>query len=380
MKSRIIFTVIALAAIVMGLDAQEIYYNSMRMISERQFEELLVEQQTRDAAHRLEKSKVLPIKNYLLGDTAHYWSNGRFVCVTMYDSSTREVEFYYDHASEPTKYMQPSHFLKIAGNKVRMKEKPHYKVTVEQLGTYTMLVYRNESGAPIHAYYSLSIEQWQEYRWCMAFYHLLAGNYTTANERNTVFGPRLPFYTGNKYDVDPGIFAYHLNTDYSTIDILYGGGRVSHGDPSSPNYDKMPGGGGAGAIMGPMEWKVRFTVDGLLAWVVSDERFVDHSPRLEDGVENVLTKVQCPWEGIDGKWAFASVLPLTDDLLRLFPKDVLELARAEIYARHGDTFKSAANQKYFDHQPWYKKSGKPVVLSDIEKFNVALIKQVMATQ
>ena len=100
---------------------------------------------------------------------------------------------------------------------------------------------------------------------------------------------------------------------------------------------------------------------------------------LPDKGNNVLTKVQCPWQGIDGKWAFASVIPLTHELLKLFPKETLELMRAEIYARHGDTFKSAANQKYFDQQPWYKKSGKKVILTDIEKFNVALIKQVMAT-
>ena len=128
--------------------------------------------------------------------------------------------------------------------------------------------------------------------------------------------------------------------------------------------------------MGPMAWQVKPTGDGLEACVAHDEPFVDHRPRLEEGT-NVLTKVQCPWQGVDGKWAFSSVIPLTHELLRLFPKDVLELMRAEIYARHGDTFKSAANQQYFDQQSWYKKKGKAVVLTDIERFNVALIKYIM---
>ena len=130
--------------------------------------------------------------------------------------------------------------------------------------------------------------------------------------------------------------------------------------------------------MGPMTWQVKFTEQGLNATVLVDEKFVDHYPRLQEG-ENVLTKVQGPWQELNGKWTFASVIPLTHEILKLFPKDVLELMRAEIYARHGDTFKSAVNQQYFNKQPWYKVSKKPVVLTDIERFNVGLIKQVMAT-
>lgn len=379
MKTRIIFTAIALTAMVMALNAQN-GYNNLRMFFGPQFEQLLLEQQKKDATHRLGKSKVLPVKDYLLDEEARHWTNGSVVCATIYSPYTRDVEFYYDNVRELPSHMLQPHFLNVAGNKVTMKEKPHYKVTVEQVGAYTMLVYRNASGTPVHTFYSITSEQWQDGSWCMLVYNLLAGNYATTSGQNAVFGLKLPFYTGDKYDVDPGIFAYNISPDYSTISILYGEGRVSHGDPSSSNYDKVPGGGGAGAIMGPMEWSLRFTTDGLLARVVQDERFVDHAPRLEDGKDNVLTKVQCPWEGIDGKWAFASVLPLTDELLKLFPQDVLELMRAEIYARHGDTFVNAANQRYFDKQPWYKKSKTPVKLTDVERFNVALIKQAMATK
>lgn len=56
------------------------------------------------------------------------------------------------------------------------------------------------------------------------------------------------------------------------------------------------------------------------------------------------------------------------------PKEALVLMRGEIYARHGDTFRNPETQKYFNAQPWYKKSGKAVVLTDIERLNVALIK------
>ena len=63
-------------------------------------------------------------------------------------------------------------------------------------------------------------------------------------------------------------------------------------------------------------------------------------------------------------------------MLSIFPKEVLTLMRGEIYARHGDTFENPATQRYFDAQPWYKKSGNKVVLTDVERFNYALIKQV----
>ena len=126
--------------------------------------------------------------------------------------------------------------------------------------------------------------------------------------------------------------------------------------------------------MDPMEWQVTPTVDGLRVHVVRDEPFVDHLPRVEDN--SVVTFVQSPYEGIPGKWAFASVIPLTHQILKLFPKEVLTLMRGEIYARHGDTFSNPDTQRYFNAQPWYKKSGKRVALTDIERFNYALIKQV----
>jgi len=92
--------------------------------------------------------------------------------------------------------------------------------------------------------------------------------------------------------------------------------------------------------------------------------------------------VQTPFEGLDGKWAIASVVPLNETLLRLFPKEVLTLMRGEIYARYGDTFKDSATQRYFDAQPWYKrKSGNaPIRLTDVERFNYKLIKYVESTR
>ena len=202
------------------------------------------------------------------------------------------------------------------------------------------------------------------------------GLYDVGNGYFCVFGLKADHYVLNHYEQDPGFYAI-VNTSYTEIkDVLaYGEGRVSNGDPSSPNYDKMPGGGGAGAIMGPMLWGVEPTDSGVHVKIISDERFVDHSPRLPEK-DMVLTKVVTPYKDVPGRWAFASLRPLTRGLLMRFPANALTLMRGEIYARHGDTFKNPDTQKYFDAQAWYKKSNKPVALTAIEKLNVQLIKAV----
>ena len=328
--------------------------------------------------HRFDKRQVLDPKSTLLSYEEQLWTDGRFVLSTFYNHKARVIQAGFNRFMEPTPGMEKPHELTVAGKKAKVKGNSQLYATVEKLGNYTMLVYRNAQGTPLKAYYKISIDDVNNRTWTIFLHYILDGNYMLSNDENTVFGIKQDFYTGKKYNTDPGIYQFYLHPEDNSIDIEYGEGRVSHGDPSSPKYGKMPGGGGAAAIMGPMEWQLKLTAQGLEARVTRDEKFVDHSPRLNNDGPNVLTKVQCPWQGVDGKWAFASVMPLTHELLKLFPKDVLELMRAEIYARHGDTFKSVASQQYFDEQPWYEKSNKAVVLTDIEKFNAALIKEVMA--
>ena len=273
----------------------------------------------------------------------------------------------------------------IGMNRIKSKRKG-LSLSVEKLGNDTMVIYRNAKGIAVEAYYCTNREECKMYimtddhKKLVTYYipYLLAGNYMLKNGENSVFGLWQDFYEGSKYNNDPGIYEVSKIEDDS-IEITYGNGRVSSGDPKSSKYGKMPGGGGAGAIMGPMIWQVQFTADGLMANVVRDQPFVSHDPSRIDKENNLLTKVQCPWEGVDGKWAFTAVMPLTHELLKLFPKDALELMYAEIFARHGATFKVAKFQKYFNAQKWYKKRKSPTELTDIEKFNAQLINEVILT-
>ena len=184
-------------------------------------------------------------------------------------------------------------------------------------------------------------------------------------------------YTGYKYDYDPGFHDIGVEKGNRSRFLchLWRWTREQRRPQRTPKYGKMPGGGGAGAIMGPMEWTVRPTIEGIMVHVDRDQKFVSHGPRVcAQGEERNLTKAQGPYEGLNGKWTFASVFPLTPTLLKIFPKEMLKYMRGEIYARYGDTFTDPEVQAYFDAQPWYqKRPGEKITLTDIERFNYNVI-------
>lgn len=332
-------------------------------------------------ASREKPLKVLSTAKYLLKDDSQLWTNGVGIYETFYDNDDRQVYFSPIMQSDIPEDVIAIKPLKVKGRNIVLSDRPDVRVSVEQVAGHILLVGRNAQNHPVMVLLNITNDQRNDGTWTSLAQYLVMGNYTLPDGHNAVFGPKCPFYTGSEYDTDPGILnGYYINRDFKSMDILYGSRRVSRGDPSSPNWGKMPGGGGAAAIMGPMEWNIRFTVEGLQAIVVRDERFVEHMPAIgNEGDTVMLTKVQTPYQGLEGKWAFASVIPLTNKMLELFPKQVLTLMRAEIYARHGDTFRDPTTQHYFDGQPWYKRSGKPVRLTDLERFNYLLIKQVEST-
>ena len=61
--------------------------------------------------------------------------------------------------------------------------------------------------------------------------------------------------------------------------------------------------------------------------------------------------------------------------LAMFSKKKLRIARNEIFARHGYSFKSQDLAKHFSQYDWYNPKTKSVELSNIESANVAFIKK-----
>ncbi len=66
--------------------------------------------------------------------------------------------------------------------------------------------------------------------------------------------------------------------------------------------------------------------------------------------------------------------------IELMSPVMLRIARNEIFARRGFTFESPDLQSYFGGRAWYQPRGRNVVLSQIEKANVDLIRQREAAQ
>lgn len=371
MKRLIIATLIMTAFVAMN--AQEKRFAGV-LINDRDLVELVKNRIAADLSHRYDKRQIVSARTTLIDDSELFWTDGLDVFTTIYDSNDPEIAMTPIHYYDVNRMPASSGTMNIKGRKVTLSDSPEMSVYIEVIAGHKMLVVRNAKGTPVKAFYYITNEEKENGTWSTFLPAVLAGNYTTPNGDNVVFGPKMAFYTGNEYDVDPGFYRHYVSPDFLSVTISYGDGRVSHGDPSSPKYGKMPGGGGAGALMGPMEWEITNTIDGVIAKVTHDEKFVDHNPSIIS--ESTLTKVQCPFEGIAGKWAFASVIPLTHSLLKLFPKEVLTLMRGEIYARHGDSFTDPKTQRYFDAQPWYKKSKKRTALTYVERFNYDLIKQV----
>lgn len=78
-----------------------------------------------------------------------------------------------------------------------------------------------------------------------------------------------------------------------------------------------------------------------------------------------------------GKFPFASFEILTDYTLSIMTKDELKIARNEIFARYGYTFrKGGAMEAYFMEQTWYEAQYENVdaFLTEIELENIRLIK------
>ena len=360
------------------------WYNSTRLNADELFD-YCMQHTASDLAARQEPLVTLSIERYLLDNQSpQLWTNGYNLFQSVYSPEERKVFFEYLPTHEPVEEPLLVKPMNVKGKSaVTLGNRAGARVSVVQVAGHIMLVARDTQGQVVYSLIHVDEQERNDNTWTVAFLYTLMGNYEVpGGDAHAVFGPRMDFYTGDKYDTDPGIInGYHINDPSQPMSILYGNGRVSRGNPNSDKWGKMPGGGGAGAIMEPMEWDIRPTAQGLSVHIVHDVEFVSHEPAIGQQDDTViLTKVQCPYEGLRGKWAFASVIPLTHDMLQWFPKEVLTLMRAEIYARHGDTFKDPATQRYFDAQPWYSKTGGPVSLTDLERINYSLIKHVESTK
>ena len=378
-----IFSLLTMVTIALSINAQE-YQNFIGRCDDDAYEAKNVAKEgiADFMSQRTAPVEVLPASQFLLD--ARYWTDGVYTFST-YDEGENSIGIsFYMLSEQPIEDFKYIGEMIVKNGKVIVQNKPNAQVSIEKLGGQIMLVERNSQGVPVKAYYNLAGKEEIDHTHAGMFVnYMLMGKYVTPDGTNAVFGPNMPCYDLSDYMYrDPGLVAYHIDNKARVLHILYGGGRISRGDPNSPNYkSNVPGGGGAGAMTAPMLWDLVHTAGGMDVTIVRDEPTADHYPDFgTTGKTFSLQFVQSPFEGIPGRWAFASVIPLCHTILEMYPKQVLTLMRAEIYARHGDTFKDPKTQRYFNAQPWYKKSGQAVTLTDLERFNYQLIKHVESTK
>ena len=379
MKTSRYLSLLITVFIALGVNGQMLQFNGyFEDYTVREIKAKMEEQIADFMNARNTPTKVLPIKPYLI-ESNQWWTDGLFHFVTRPDEEDNsifltDINFFKETDHQFFDFIGG---LLIKNGKVSVEDKPQARVNVEQIGGLVMLVERDKQNKPVRAFYHMTQNERSDQTWVLFLNYLFMGYYTTPDSKDVIFGPWMPFYNDNKYSDDPGVFGFNYDFDNRILHIIYGGSRVSRGDPSKFSEERMPGEGGAGAIMAPMQWDIIPTVAGLDVTIAHDEPFVDHFPSIgKEGDKVSLSFVKSPFEGIPGRWAITSVIPLTHSLLQLFPKEMLTLMRGEIYARHGDTFKNPATQRYFNAQPWYKISKKPVQLTDVERFNYQLIKYV----
>ena len=345
------------------------------------------------------KAQIKILKNEF-SEEVTWWTNGRVCYGLMLDDSEERktprlklfpaytnAELKID-ANEGTTFADRKEkqnqkqyiFLPDRKGNFLLQEEKGYTLQLAQAGSWKLLVIRNSQGRAVEVFTeSTTGDQFYQYPLTITrrdMHDVYDGLYQTATGEYVIFGLR-ECYDVKTYNTDPGcFFGIPVATDDKayTDRISYGGGRVSRGDPSSEKYQQqMPGGGGAGALMDAMVWALRPTVEGIDVKILSDELFVDHSPRLKE--TESLKHLASPYGNeVSGQWAFASVRPVTRGMLYRFSKDILRLMRNEIYARHGHQFPTAPDlQRHFTAQTWYQPLKNPTPLTPIEQLNVQII-------
>lgn len=315
-----------------------------RSHAERQNAEILKQRIANLMESRKEPLRTRPVKD-MMDEENEYWWDGQQLCILGYGETDniRPLVTFKKHGDEQVLYTLVCKKGKN-GTTVTIKNHAGWKVALQQAGPWRVLVFRDATGAVQDCYIGTTWNDAANLRNVqnLSMHDFFDGVYETPDGEKVVFGPLMDHYKDLNYSRDPGIFCFHTNQDFAVTDTLeYGEGRVSRGDPSSPNWGKMPGGGGAAAIMGPMEWKVTPTSLGLKVKVIRDEPFVEHSPSIKGG-EAELKWVQGPFEGIEGYFPIASVRPLPKGMLRQLPKGELHFIMQEILNRHATGSKPTA--------------------------------------
>ena len=363
-------------------------------------------------------SKLVKKTNYKkwVDDINVRWEDGEYMYEVVYDEE--EKTLLMGAMKWETYNWQPTDLgykFVLKGSRLQRSDNTKLVIDYETAGTWQMLVVRNSKTGNVEDIFlpekdaAPTETQFQQdaqdllggvYR-LRSIEENAPNDYRPSDEDKAYFGS---IWLLESRDLkDPGAFLYTGNCQ-----LQFGDGRMKYVEqPPMPKFEvradeygrphfmmddvelpdeatwnrereermPRPGYGGHGALMGPTLWSYQLTADGMKVHAELQNGVRDY-PCFGQKFE--LTKERGYYEGIDGVWPVASVRPLTRGMLKQMTKDGLQLMLNEIYARHGQSFKDAATQTYFNSQSWYKKAKKPSALTAIEQLNVSMLKGMIS--
>lgn len=103
---------------------------------------------------------------------------------------------------------------------------------------------------------------------------------------------------------------------------------------------------------------------------------INQVPQTNSKPDTVIVREPSPAPVVNGSFIFSNsgYSYLTKSQVASLSNYQLGIARNEIYARHGYIFSTAKYRNYFNSQSWYSPITTNVTLSNVETYNVDLIK------
>ena len=288
---------------------------------------------------------------------------------------TTHIGFLLDN----TDYNDSQHFyaVKMFNGKPRVMNRKGVTVKHETVGPWDLLVFRNSAGAVIDMAIATSDKE-REMNEMIDMNALFDGIYVSAKGDTAVFGAELNDKRDH-FTVCPGVYQVMTYTDglpeckpdENYIAFAENRMKVVEMPSISKKYDEQAqciryyadgkeiskkeyefiesrpcGYGGHGSLMGPIVWKVKRTATGLhveLTQPYDANQDWRYSPFSDEKFD--LTWVRSVYPGYKGRWAVASVRPLTRNMLRQFDKATLRAMVKGINARHTRDKKFSAIEK-----------------------------------
>ncbi len=300
--------------------------------------------------------------NVFLADDNSVWRNGDYECrkIKCVDENDRvtHVAFVTDPRAEDFDERGKCYYeVKVVKGVPRVTNHRGFTVKHQKIGAWDLIVFRNAAGGVVDVLIASSA-QLRYGEEMLDMQAMLNGVWVSARGDTATLGKPLErgslVCPGEYYleKVDDGwklAFAQNRmkvvrmpdiskEVDPNTGEVIYyaDGKRISK-DEFEFIASRPTGYGGHGALLGPIVWSITPTADGKQIKVNLDEPYnkdqdFRYSPFDEE--QFTLSWVRSLYPGMKGRWAVASVRPLTRRMLSNLNKAALRQILADIASRH----------------------------------------------